>query len=206
MAKSKKRKKPNKAADINWGGKAESQTSRFNLIFGVVVVAALIGGGTYWWFGRAAHTEFLNLANRGHAALEQVENFLNLGRSHLRPGERHSYSSSTPTSGPHDPFPNPPGFYKSTQPPTRLVHSLEHGMIVLYYDEPTPEVLAQIKSWASIYTGLWDGMVVTRLSGLGPNVIATAWRKKLEIQPFDAAAIAAFIDAYRGRGPEKTVR
>lgn len=206
MAKSKKRRKSKKAAEINWGGQSSPGTGRFNLILGVIVAVALIGGGVYWWQGRAAHSDFLNLASRGHAALEYVENFLNLGRTHLAPGERHPYSTSTPTSGPHDPFPTVPGFYETPQPPTKLVHALEHGMIVLYYDQPTPEDMEQLKSWASLYTGLWDGMVVTRLSGLGTNVIATAWRKKLELDAFDPEAVAAFIDAYRGRGPENPVR
>jgi len=206
MAKSKTRSKSKKAAKINWGGKASSGTNRFNIVFGLAVSAGLIALSVYWWNGRAVQSDFMALASRGHAALEQVEDFLNLGRTHLSPGQGHSYSTSTPTSGPHDPIPTTPGFYESPQPPTKLVHSLEHGMIVLYYDQPAPDVMEQLKSWSSLYTGLWDGMIVTRLSGLGPNVTATAWRKKLEVQPFDPAAIAAFIDAYRGRGPENPVR
>ena len=34
----------------------------------------------------------------------------------------------------------------------------------------------------------------------------TAWRKRLRLKTFDASAAAAFIDAYRGRGPENPVR
>ncbi len=206
MTKSKKRTKPKQPAKINWGGKASSGTGWFNLILGLVAAAALIGGGVYWWQGRAVNAEFMALVSQGQAALEQVEDFPNLGRTHLAPGETRSYDTSTPTSGAHDPFPTNPGVYGSPQPPTKLVHSLEHGMIVLYYDQPPPEVMEQIKSWSSLYSGLWDGIVVTRLSGLGPKVIATAWRKKLELHPFDPAAVAAFIDAYRGRGPENKVR
>ncbi len=206
MAKSKKRSKSKQAAKINWGGKASSGTSRFNLILGVVAAAALIAGGTYWWLGRAVQSDFMALSTQGQAALDQVESLPNLGRTHLRPGEPRSYATSTPTSGAHNPFPTAPGFYDSPQPPTQLVHSLEHGLVVLYYDEPSAEVLEQLKSWASLYTGRWDGLVVTRLSGLGPKVVATAWRKKLEIHPFDPAATAAFIDANRGRGPENKIR
>ncbi len=206
MAKSRKRSKSKKAAKINWGGKASLGTGRFNLILGLVAAAALIGGGATWWLGRAAHSDFMTLAAQGQAALEQVENFPNLGRTHLMPGETRAYGASTPTSGAHDPVPTTPGVYASPQPPAKLIHSLEHGMVVLYYDAPPPEVMEQLKSWASINTGLWDGLVVTRLSGLGPRVVATAWRKKLELHPFDPAAVAAFVDAYRGRGPENPVR
>jgi Protein of unknown function (DUF3105) len=206
MAKSKKRTKSKKAAKINWGGKASSGTGRFNLILGLVAAAAVIAGGVYWWQGRAVNADFMALASQGQAALEQVESFPNLGRTHLRPGEAQAYGTSTPTSGPHSTSPTSPGFYESPQPPANLLHSMEHGMVVLYYDEPAPEVMAQIKSWASLFTGRWDGMAVSRLSGLGPNIIVTAWRKKLDLAPFDPAAAAAFIDAYRGRGPENPVR
>ena len=33
-----------------------------------------------------------------------------------------------------------------------------------------------------------------------------AWRRTLTLDPFDGDAGAAFIDAYRGRGPEHPVR
>jgi hypothetical protein len=37
-------------------------------------------------------------------------------------------------------------------------------------------------------------------------VVLTAWRKILKLDSFEPAAAAAFIDTYRGRGPEKRVR
>ena len=51
-----------------------------------------------------------------------------------------------------------------------------------------------------------DGVVVTKDNALGSRVVLTAWRRRLELNPFDAAAAAAFMDAYRGRGPENAVR
>ena len=43
-------------------------------------------------------------------------------------------------------------------------------------------------------------------SGLGKSVVLTAWRKILKLDSFEPAAAAAFVDTYRGRGPEKRVR
>ena len=40
----------------------------------------------------------------------------------------------------------------------------------------------------------------------GEAIVLTAWTKRLRLDPFDPAAAAAFIDAYRGRGPEHPVR
>jgi hypothetical protein len=37
-------------------------------------------------------------------------------------------------------------------------------------------------------------------------VVLTAWRKILKLDTFEPASAAAFVDAYRGRGPENKVR
>ena len=206
MAKSKRRSKSQPEKSIAWVGTAASGTKTVNLILGVMTIAILLGGAIYWWQGRSAKSGFLDLAVSGQPALAGVETFPNDGRKHLKPGEHYSYASSTPTSGPHDPFPTDPGVYETPQPPTKLVHALEHGLIVFYYDRPGPEVMEQLREWAALYSGTWDGIVVTPLPGLGEMVVATAWQKKLNLSPFDAAAAAAFADAYRGRGPENPVR
>lgn len=206
MAKSKRRTKSKSEKSIAWGGAAGSGTRVTNLTLGVLTVAVLLGGAAYWWQGHSAKSGFLDLANSGQAALTQVETFPNDGRKHLQPGEHYSYASSTPTSGPHDPFPTAPGVYVTPQPPTKLVHALEHGSVVFYYDRPRPEVMDQLRDWAALYSGTWDGIVVAPLPGLGEMVVATAWQKRLNLSPFDAAAAAAFADAYRGRGPENPAR
>ena len=69
-----------------------------------------------------------------------------------------------------------------------------------------PDALADLKDWAALYTGTWDGVVLTPMERLGEEVVLTAWTKTLRLEPFDAALAAAFIDRYRGRGPEHPVR
>ncbi|HBA89577.1 MAG TPA: hypothetical protein DCZ75_16795 [Geobacter sp.] len=135
-------------------------------------------------------------------ALEDVQTFPSEGRYHLEPGEKWEYGQTPPTSGPHDPVPIKPGFYKTPQAPEKLVHSLEHGDIVIYYEKPTPSVLRQLKGWAKLHSGKWDGVIVTRLPGLGKTVILTAWTKLLRLDTFDPGKASAFIDAFRGKGPE----
>lgn len=53
-----------------------------------------------------------------------------------------------------------------------------------------------------------DVDIVTGRSGfVGSAVILlTAWTKMLRLAKFDAASAAAFIDRFRGRGPEHPVR
>ncbi len=68
---------------------------------------------------------------RNEAEPAGVETMPNEGRWHLEPGEKWEYKSYPPTSGPHDPKWTRPGFYFEKQPPEKLVHSLEHGIVVI---------------------------------------------------------------------------
>jgi len=45
-----------------------------------------------------------------------------------------------------------------------------------------------------------------REGGLGQRLILTAWGEILRLDHFDPAVAAAFVDKYRGRGPENPVR
>jgi hypothetical protein len=116
------------------------------------------------------------------------------------------YGTPFPTSGPHSPRWTETGFYSEPQPPTELVHALEHGNIVIYYDRPGSGALDQLRRWADEYQGQWDGVVVVPSPGLKRSVVLTAWEKRLRLDRFDAEAAAAFLDAFRGRGPEGAMR
>ncbi|HEX6989280.1 MAG TPA: DUF3105 domain-containing protein, partial [Bacillota bacterium] len=70
------------------------------------------------------------------AALEGVEEFPSEGAQHVAEGTEIEYRTSPPTSGPHYDRPASPQFYEPGQVPAagHLVHNLEHGHIVIYYD------------------------------------------------------------------------
>ena len=146
------------------------------------------------------------MAAAGEGAIGQVVTERSLGRRHLGLGETYRYASATPTSGPHAPRWTVAGFHETPQRPDQLVHALEHGNVVIYYDQPGAAVLDRLKAWSDLYGGQWDGVVATRSHGLGERIVLTAWTKKLELTAFDEAAAAAFVDAFRGRGPEQPVR
>ncbi len=171
-------------------------------------VAAALGavGGWLWWQFNAAETVFLDLAQAGRPALDAVKTRRNLGRGHVPPGQGVAYGDPFPTSGPHDSKWVEPGPYRTPQAPERLVHAVEHGNVVIYYDQPGDAVRQTLDSWTGLYGGQWSGVVVAPAPGLGAAVVLTAWRKALRLDPFDAAAAAAFVDAFRGRGPENPVR
>lgn len=192
----------------NWGNRigAARGDRRINLILAAIVILALLAGGAYWYFGNQAEARFQELAVEGESALDQVRTLPDRGRRHLEPNAPYAYRDRFPTSGPHDPAPTAPGVYAQPQPDTKLVHALEHGNIVIYRDAPGDEADALLESWAGLYSGDWSGVVVVPESGLGEELVLSAWTKQLRLSTFDEATAAAFIDAYRGRGPEHPVR
>lgn len=213
MPKSKQRRRSHQRGhrdhqrDIKWGGMAaKSATAWDRFIIPGVFVIALIVISAIAWRATTAGRAFDALADDGRPALRRVVTEPNLGSEHLEPGETISYPARYPTSGDHAPVPTPPGIYTTPQPPVDLVHALEHGNIVIYIGRPRDEDLAVMTEWAERWDGQWDGIVINPDPGLGRSIVLTAWRRRLQLDDFDAAAVAAFIDAYRGRGPENAVR
>lgn len=131
-----------------------------------------------------------------------VETLPDEGRWHLEPGRKWHYKTNPPTSGPHDPEWVDPGFYSKPKRSENLVHSMEHGIVIIYYDRPGTDVLSTLKKWTKRYRGDWDGIIVTPLRGLGEGIVLTAWRKRLRLEKFDAGRAQAFVDSFRGKGPE----
>ena len=209
MPKSKKRKRTRSesSSSIDWGASAAPKNRlRERIIIGVVLAVVVVGGGGYLWQTSTARRAFGTLASQDATVLSRVATEPDDGRRHLDAGERWRYDSRYPTSGPHQTVWVRPGFYDQRQNPLRLVHALEHGNVVIYFDRQPPDVIDTLQDWAGLFTGQWDGLVVARDPGLGPGIVLTAWTKKLELDRFDAATAAAFIDAFRGRGPENPVR
>lgn len=138
-----------------------------------------------------------------HPAFRDIVSEKSLGNQHVdRPVD---YGTEFPTSGPHSPTPAKPGFYDKPVAPEQLVHSLEHGNIVIYYDKPGEAALTQLHKWTEQFLDAWDGVIAVPHGGLGEGVVLTAWQHRLALPKIDTRA-AFFIDAFRGRGPENCIR
>ncbi len=137
--------------------------------------------------------------------LQNVESYdaSSEGRWHVEDGATWNYNTDPPAYGPHASVPVKPGFYEKPQAAEMLVHSLEHSNIVIYYDKPSQEVLNTLKKLVKKYPGRFDGVIVNPKKGLESSIIFTAWTKILRMDSYDNEQAQAFMDAYRGKGPER---
>jgi len=202
-----KRKKNNAGAGQKAADERDTAPmSPYKAAFYAVLLSGVIFGGWSIWQAQSTEAAFLNIANAHKSDLGRVQHMKNLGRGHLTPGQGFTYPDRFPTSGPHAPVWTTPGMYTNFQPDVMLVHALEHGNIVIYYDRIADDDFKVLEEWAGLYSNQWSGIVVMKRPGLGDEVVLTAWTKMLRLKTFDAGPAAAFVDAYRGRGPEHPVR
>lgn len=143
------------------------------------------------------------------------ESFPTMGNLHIDMGARspQQYNSLPPTSGPHYPSIVAWEIYEEPIRYEHLVHNLEDGGVVLYYqcEEACPELVAQLKSVVQPYVDEGRHVVMvpnqpswtvngdsTLHRDIGVPIAVAAWRKLLKLDAFDAERITAFIDAYEG--------
>ncbi len=152
---------------------------------------------------RGAGRDRLFEYDANHPAYRDIQREESLGREHIEGPV--DYGTEFPTSGPHAPSPARPGFYNDPLPTESLVHAMEHGNVIIYYDEPADAAMKLIRGWTDQYRGVWDAVIAVRKDGLGEGFVLTAWQHRLELPKMDVRA-SFFVDAFRGRGPENRVR
>ncbi len=133
-------------------------------------------------------------------------------RDHVGPGSggdesqnRVDYAQTPPVFGPHfaAPMPATPRFYsRDVDPPQveRLVHNLEHGYRVIYYDEAVPEdqvdVLEAVagKIGNKIIVAPWDGSRGPLPDG--GHVALSAWGANQVCAAVSGEAIGQFVEMH----------
>lgn len=74
-----------------------------------------------------------------------------LGREHVAVGTNVEYNSNPPTSGPHYEEWTKPGAYDEVQDDRNMVHSLEHGYVIISYNCDHKEVAGFRLQVAEVY-------------------------------------------------------
>jgi hypothetical protein len=121
------------------------------------------------------------------------------------------YSSLPGTSGPHWGTPTNWGVYSTPQNESQLIHNLEHGGIVIWYDPARVEAAAVDAMSQYVTTQTASGIsgrfkfILSPWGGedpLGAPVVVTSWRYLLELDEADTDRIDAFAREHYGDAPE----
>ncbi len=134
-------------------------------------------------------------------------------RTHIQVGDAHEpYNTNPPTSGPHAGTVRA-DFYETAPPDENLVHNLEHGYVVIWYnctglddagcqslktqiqgimDRAKPVVVASdIKKLIAVPRRTMDSLIAL-----------TSWGRIYKLSAFDEAAMLQFINEFRNKAPE----
>ncbi len=123
------------------------------------------------------------------------------------------YNSTPPTSGPHYGNLVGWGIYDEPQRYEHLVHNLEDGGVVVYYQCPEgcPELVQELKDLVQPYITQGQHVVMVpndpnwSINGgpalhqdMGTRIAITAWQRILKLDEVDSGKIRSFIQKYQG--------
>lgn len=127
------------------------------------------------------------------------------GADHIEAGQRVTYDTDPPASGPHWGAPNgplPTGIYNQAFPDESTVHNLEHGHVIVHHNALPPDVVNEIEGL--VRADPVQMMVLSRPDM--PWVLAfTAWRVALvcdEVPDDPGELLRSFVRAHRDNAPE----
>ncbi|HYI81147.1 MAG TPA: DUF3105 domain-containing protein [Thermoleophilaceae bacterium] len=195
------------------------------LVAVIVAVALLAGGGSGGSSSASSDVlpdggsvpevkDDVDVAAAAKAAGCELKSFPAKSREHLADlAQTVKYGSKPPTSGEHYQVPAEDGAYEDPPDIKELVHTLEHGRIIVWFKKGLPaDQRAALKAFYDEDT--YQMVLVPDTSGMTYAVAATAWNR--DPQPNGTGqllgcakfnddvftAIESFKDENRSRGPE----
>jgi hypothetical protein len=112
------------------------------------------------------------------------------------------YTSNPPTSGPHSSSPAQFKILENPAPKESLLHSMEHGGVIVWYNTDDPAIIKQLSDWVSDELGRRRLVTMTKYTEMEPNTVAlTAWTRldKFSTSDLTKKRVADFIEAHQRR-------
>lgn len=122
------------------------------------------------------------------------------GANHVPEDTVIEYESNPPHSGPHYPRTAHAGVYDKAPEDGYLVHSLEHGAVILWYDEKLGG--GDVKTLKNVFDKMGGKTIMTPRKGMGVLVALTSWTRILKLEKIDEKQILDFYEANYNRAPE----
>lgn len=161
-----------------------------------------------FWIALAA----LVLAGLGYALWQLARPKLGvavakMGSPHIQVQDQHEpYNSDPPTSGPHLAQPAEAGFYDEALSDEQLVHNLEHGYVVIWYNcsgiEETACAAFKIQIRNLMDRAGSRKLIAVPRSSLPGAIAATTWGRLYQPATFDPDDLLTFIKQFRYKAPE----
>jgi hypothetical protein len=112
------------------------------------------------------------------------------------------YHSNPPTSGPHAASPMQFSVLESQAPKENLIHNMEHGGVVVWYNTSDQAVISQLAQVVNQQLQSGRLVVMSRYVEMEPETIAlTSWTRldKFSVSQVSAQRVSDFIVAHQRR-------
>jgi hypothetical protein len=159
----------------------------------LVVVVALVlkdrGGG-----------ESVPSVGAGKAGCSDVESHDIEGQEHVDVTPQ--YETNPPTSGNHLQTPASPGFFEEAVDPGALVHNMEHGQIIFWYDPEAPQ--DTIDALEAVVDQEFESSIAVPWDEVeSPYTFSmTAWGASQHCREVSQTVVDSFREEFQGKGPE----
>ena len=162
---------------------------------GLLTLVIIVGG---LWLSSKSENEYKDRLSKPMMG----EKIPDLGGEHVVRGVKHgAYNSNPPTSGPHWTDTAGPGIKDEFTPDELLLHSMEHGAVVVWYKEGLDQ--NEINKIKEAYDSASGKKIMVLRKDLDVPVALTSWGYLLKLQTVDEATIKEFIETNNDRGPEQ---
>ena len=167
------------------------------VVIAVVVVAIVVQRGSE--SGIAGEVG----VSEAEANCGEIESPEDQGRDHIPDGEPHApYSSSPPTSGPHYGSPAAVSFYAEQMPPEQLIHNMEHGQIVIWYNPDAPaDLIDQVETLVRQEPAATVATAYTDIES-PYQMVLSAWGKIQMCEKVSQDVVDDFRRRFQGKSPE----
>lgn len=161
----------------------------------------------------AALVVYLNI--QGSQPVGAEESVATLGNTHIAQGSLSPvrYNTTPPTSGPHYPGLAPWGVNRQPQRYEQVIHNLEDGGVIVYYQCPEgcPKLIDELTGVIKPYADAGRKVMLVPNDptctengsqplheDMGTAIALASWQRIDKFDDFDADRIRAFIDRYEG--------
>jgi hypothetical protein len=128
------------------------------------------------------------------------ETFPSQGNSHINLGDPFpSYNSDPPTSGWHVAELTAWGSYDEVVLDQQLVHNLEDGGVILWYEYGTPANNANNIQFLETIASTYDKVTIAPREVMPTPYALTAWTRLQRFDRVNHEGMTAFLEAYYGR-------